>query len=609
MHRILRLFQVFVMWTVIGMLSKIAFLLFHRSITGVTAFSDWCDVVFHGMALDIAIAGYLTLIPALLLVFSIWYRGNVLQKVWKGYFLLTALVCSVAYCVNIILYSYWGFPLDSTPLLYLKTSPADAMASITLLQAMLAVLAILLVAALIALPFLRMGLFPQHGGQRLKRFLETPLMLLLTTLLIIPIRGGIGTGTNHTGTVYYSGNMRLNHAAVNPIFCFVESVTHMEDIAGRYRFMDDEEAERLFRPMLYGEQRTVADSLLKKRERVNVVVVILESFSRYIMSDAGHVKGVTPNLDKLWREGVAFTNFYANSFRTDRALVSILSGLPAQPTMSIMDMPGKSNSLPSIAQTLRSGGYATTLYYGGDADYSNMRSYFMGTGFESVVSEDDFPAKDRTGKWGVADGPLFMRAASDLAASTAPSLKVILTGSSHEPFDVPDHNVLPQPELNAFHYTDACLGEFVNTLQRSRQWENTLVVILPDHLGAYPADIDNYAIWRYHLPLILTGGVVNGGKEVPTVGCQTDLPATLLAMLGFRHDNFLFSRDILDPKAPHFAFFTLDDGMGMVTSTASVVYDNHAKRVITSHGNSADSLALRSKAYLQKLYDHIDRDL
>lgn len=610
MSRIIRLFQVFLLWTATGLVGKCLFLLVHHDMLGITSFTECFDVMYHGLPLDFAIAGYLTLLPALMLIVSVWYRGKALQRLSKAYFALTALLSSVAYIVNIGLYAYWGFPLDSTPLLYLKTSPADAMASVTLWQTLGGLAAITVFTAVMTRSFWQLDIIRTTPRRKLPAYVEVPLLTVLSALLIIPIRGGVSTGTNHTGTVYFSGNMRMNHAAVNPLFCFIESVNHLQDIGGRYRFMDDAEATQLFSTMTYTSERTAeTDILLDSLSRQpNVVIILLESFSKYIMQEAGHVSGVTPCLEKAAAEGVYFTRFYASSFRTDRALVSILSGLPAQPTMSIMDMPGKSNSLPSIAGALRDVGYATTFYYGGDADYSNMRSYFMGTGFETIVSEDNFPSKLRTGKWGVADGPLFQRMLSDITSydGKKPTLRVIMTGSSHEPFDVPDHNVLPSPELNAFHYADECLGRFLEGLRKSPSWNNTLVVILPDHLGACPTTIDNYALWRYELPLILTGGAVRCPRHIDTICCQTDLPATLLALLGVPHDDFLFSRDALDPAAPHFAFFTLDDGMGIVTSSSAMIYDNHARRMVFSQGEKCDSIEKNAKAYLQKLYDYID---
>ena len=380
------------------MISKGAFLLIYHSLFANATFSELCQVFWYGLRLDIAVAGYVTGIPGLLLIATLWSRRRLIHWLWNGYFFLIALLASLAYIANLGLYSYWGFPLDNTPLLYLKTSPADAMASMTWWQMTLLPLVILL----IALVIYKAGasLFPKKRyGARGKKIAESVLLVLLTAALLLPIRGGVGTGTNHVGSVYFSTDNRLNHAAVNPIFSFIEAVVHIEEIGTRYRYLSPEEADSLFEELTYTQLRKDSTQLV---HQPNVILIVLESFSDSIM----HMKGVTPNLLQLQEEGISFTQFYASSFRTDRALVSIHSGLPAQPSMSVMDMPRKSTSLPSIAQQLGKNGYQTTFYYGGDINYSNMRSYFVGTGFQQVVSDADFALSMHTGKWGVADGPV-----------------------------------------------------------------------------------------------------------------------------------------------------------------------------------------------------------
>ena len=600
--------SLFLLWTFIGVLSKLVFLAVYASIIEGISASDWWDVIWHGLVLDVAIAGYLTIIPALIFIASLWIESKVTEWIWKGYVGIVAFISSLAYVANIALYGYWGFPLDNTPLLYIKTSPSDAMASVTTGQLIGGLLAVCASTVFIYLLITRLVKLPK-AQQNGKPLLQTIVILLLTAHLIIPIRGGFGAGTNHTGAVYYSTNIRLCHAAVNPIFCFIESVTHDEDIADRYRFMDDKEATGIFGDMTCTALRgdSVGEfSFRGENKPRNVVVIMLESFSKYIMTEAGHVKGITPNLDRYSREGMYFTRFYANSFRTDRAIVSILSGLPAQPTMSVMDIPHKSTSLPSIASAMGKAGYNSTFYYGGDTNYSNMKSYLMGTGFQNVVSDKDFPNELHTGKWGVADGPVYERILKDMIASdkNEKHLRVVMSESSHEPFDVPFKSHIKEPELNAFYYADKCLDEFVEALKEKTDWDNTLVLIVPDHLGAYPLNIDNYAMWRYEIPMILLGGKITA-QQVETIGCQTDIPATLLGILGVEHNEFLFSKDILDAKAPHFAFFTFPDAMGMVTEENTVIYDNALNKAVFDEGSKKGLNKKKVQAYLQKLYDKI----
>lgn len=601
-------FKIFIRWTIIGVFSKIVFLFIYNSILQGMSVIDWLEVIWHGLRLDIAVAGYLTVVPALLLAVSVWRSGKITRMLWDTWTGIASYACGLAYVSNIALYAYWRFPLDSTPLLYITTSPKAAFASMETWQMWLIPIMIIAVGTIIFLVFGReeLGVGTDQNVPVKKRIATTVALLLCTVALIIPMRGGFGTGTNHTGSVYYSPEVQLNHAAVNPVFSFVESALHREEIATRYRFMDDKEAEGIFKGMTYTQLRSDA-----QRHKYNVVLICLESFSKYIMVESGHVKGVVPNLERYAGEGLYFTNIYANSFRTDRGIVSVLSGLPAQPTMSVMDMPRISTSLPSLAGCLDDEGYETHFYYGGDTNYSNMRSYLVGTGFQHVTSQYDFASYEVTGKWGVADGPVFERMYGDIQrevhSSSTPFFKAFMTSSSHEPFDVPDYQKLKSPELNAFSYTDHFLGVFIERLRKMDCWKNTLVVIVPDHLGAYPEQIDNYQPWRYEIPLIVMGGPVKQPRRIDTVGSQIDICATVLGMMGMEHKEFTYSKDLLDPKAPHFAFFSFPDAMGMATKDSYMYYDNTSKKTIVEQGADPAALLPKAKAYLQKLYDDLGK--
>ena len=601
MKPIKTLISIFVLWTLVGMVSKIPFLLMYNDILS----TDGLLVIWHGLRLDLAIAGYLSMIPGLILIFQEiktygWYRW-----IWKGYFFVTSLLYSLAIIANLGLYGYWGFPLDNTPLLYLKTSPKDAFASVPIWQTIALLITIILVAGLIYKVFIKVTKQHEPTHTPIQRLSSAIALLILTATLILPIRGGISTGTNHTGSVYFSPDIKLNHAAVNPAFCFFESVSHQkQDLSTMYRFMDNKEAEKIFQGMIKTsnseELRVKSEELKTENLKRNILLIILESFSDSIM----HVSGVTPQINKLAAKGLYFPNFYASSTRTDRALASILSGVPAQPTMTILDVPRISNKLPSIASSLSIQGYDTHFYYGGDTNYSNMQSYLMATGFQHVTSETGFPTKERICKWGAPDEYVYNKLFNDIKATDKKWFKVILTESSHEPFDVPykskDTNIASSDVLNAFAYSDKCLGDFINKMRTLPCWSNTMVVIVADHLGAFPENIDNYKQWRYHIPFIILN--VDMDIDVNVTAGQADIPATILSILGYSHHEFLFSKDMRDADAPHFAFFSFPDAMGMVKDGRFMVYDNNSNQL-----QGASELEGPAKAYLQKLYDYLSK--
>lgn len=606
----------------IFLLQKPLFMAVYHALFCDVSWAEWFKVMWHGLPLDFTVAGYLTVVPGLLYIASAWTVSPVLRKVWCGYFMLVSVLMSVIAVTDVVLYEYWGFRLDSTPLFYFLTSPKDVFASVSWWLVAGGVLLMVAYAAALYLLFtyvlLRKAVW-RSMRLPLRRIAVSAVLLVVTGLLFIPIRGGFTVSTMNTGKVYFSSNQRLNHAAINPVFSLLESLFKQKDFASQYRFMQDGEADRLFRTMLdpavasrmAGKADTVstnpADTLFRV-SRPDVVLVILESFSSHLMTELGGVPDVAVNLDRLSREGVLFTNFYANSFRTDRGLVSILSGYPAQPTTSIMKYPHKTQSMPSLAGALCKAGYEAKYYYGGDADFTNMRSYLMSSGFGTIVSDTDFPVTQRLSKWGVHDHLVFRRMLADLQAEGSstgkPRFRVLQTSSSHEPFEVP-YSRLANSRLNAFAYTDSCVGDFVNRYRKLPQWDNTVIVFVPDHLGAYPEDIDNLSFERYKIPLLMVGGALKRPRRIGVVGSQQDIVATVLAQLGLPHGEFTFSKDMLNPASPHFAFFTFPDAFGLLTAGGHVVYDNQAGRTVESEGKSAQVLLRQGEAYLQKLYDDI----
>ena len=73
------------------------------------------------------------------------------------------------------------------------------------------------------------------------------------------------------------------------------------------------------------------------------------------------------------------------------------------------------------------------------------------------------------------------------------------------------------------------------------------------------------------------------------------------------HSAFTFSKDLMNPHAPHFAFFTVPDAFGMVTEENELIYDNKSGKTVVDRGSQRSVNLQKGQAYLQKLYDDIGR--
>ena len=592
-------------------------------------FTELPAVIWHGLPLDLSMAGYLSVIPGLLSIAVVWLKRELVKPIMNIYFIIASLFITCSFLLNASLYPYWKYPLDSTPLFYFFTSPADAIASVSIWQVILSI--VILIVLTIGVWFtLRMrGEKRQQysryaygyggfGSGKRKRFDDfdrhrgrtSIILLLLTGLLFLPIRGGITVSTMNTGQVYYSQNAYLNHSAVNPLFSLLESITHQEDFASQYRFMKDKEADKIFATMTSTSDENTYPLLNEatfKKGTPDILIVIMESFASDIMPSMGSYKDVAVCLDSIAQQSILFTRFYANSFRTDRGMVSILSGYPAQPTTSIMRYPRKTSQLPSIARNLaKYKNYKTTYYYGGDADFCNMRSYLVSQGYQHIISDANFPIEDKLSKWGVPDHILAARMMKDIKAQQnekRPMLRILQTSSSHEPFEVPYHR-LKDKRLNAFAYTDSVMGAIVREYRKLPRWKNTLIVFVPDHVGGYKENLNDHDRSRYQIPLILAGGAISRPMKVGIIGSQQDIAATLLGQLGVEHREFTFSKNMMSDATPKFAFFAVNDAFGIVSEENSLIYDNRAKQTVYDKGEKGFNLK-RGQAYLQKLYDDL----
>lgn len=594
-------------------------------------FTELPAVIWHGLPLDLSMAGYLSVIPGFLSIAVVWLKRDLVKPIMNIYFIIASLFITCSFVLNASLYPYWKYPLDSTPLFYFFTSPADAIASVSIWQVILSI--VILIVLTIGVWFtLRMRgekrqQYSRYGygyegfgrGKRNRfddfdrhRGRTSLVLLLLTGLLFLPIRGGITVSTMNTGQAYYSQNAYLNHSAVNPLFSLFESITHQEDFASQYRFMKDKEADKIFATMTSTSDENTYPLLNEatfKKGTPDILIVIMESFASDIMPSMGSYKDVAVCLDSIAQQSILFTRFYANSFRTDRGMVSILSGYPAQPTTSIMRYPRKTSQLPSIARNLaKYKNYKTTYYYGGDADFCNMRSYLVSQGYQHIISDANFPIEDKLSKWGVPDHIVAAKMMEDIKAQQnekRPMLRILQSSSSHEPFEVPYHR-LKDKRLNAFAYTDSVMGAIVREYRKLPRWKNTLIVFVPDHVGGYKENLNDHDRSRYQIPLILAGGAISRPMKVGIIGSQHDIAATLLGQLGVEHREFTFSKNMMSDATPKFAFFAVNDAFGVVSEENSLIYDNRAKRIVYDKGEKGFNLK-RGQAYLQKLYDDLAR--
>lgn len=622
MKKKIALYFVFVLLFIV---QKPLFMLYHWDVFSVYDFSQWLNVIWYGLPHDLTCAGYVMALPFVLTLVDIWIPGQWHVLFMRWYLRLIIIPLLLIFFVDLELYSHWGFRIDSTALGFFLDNPVSAIGyapvwAIIVFPLVLAVLWWLLQKALIRF-YSRDYEYPFDVPFLNQLLRHSAIAILLCGLLFVAIRGGVTTSTMNVGRVYFSQEMPLNQAATNPMFSFFSSLGK-KDLSKQYRFMSDEEAEEAMLDLLrlgvnQGDSTANAfspiDRELLNTYRPNILLVLLESFNASactaINPDAD--PRILPNVSRLYGEGIGFTNFFANSFRTDRGIVSILASYPGQPTYSVMKDQNKCNNMQHLSKRLNENGYSLQYIHGGDVDFTNQKGFLRSGNFIDIVRDTDFPITDRLSKWGVPDGIMFdytfnLITSEEALSETQPYFKVLQTLSSHEPFDVPFHR-LDNPYCNSAAYTDSCLGAFIDSLKVSPAWDNLLVMILPDHCYAkYPENLQNHELAHFRIPMVWTGGAIKRPRIISTIASQIDISATLLNQLGIDHDDFVFSKDIMDPKLPHFAFYSFSDGFGFVTDSCTYIQDNKHDGFALSDSHDPEGKAERwGKAYLQRLYDDL----
>lgn len=589
----------------IFMIQKPVFMLYNHSLEKGYPLNDYLQVMFHGASLDATTAGYLTALPFIIIIISIWFKKLPIKKILFPYYLIASALLSIAFVVDMGLYPFWGFKLDASIFLYLD-SPKEAFASVSIGFIIIRIIAILLLIALNT--WIMLKVTPTYLKTVNKKAIGLLGTLLLGGILFIIIRGGITESTSNVGQVYFSNDQFLNHSAVNPNFSLLSSLSKSKDFASEFDFFEENQRAELFKDLYPTHD---GDSILQvlNSKRPNILIILLEGFGGVYVEPLGGLPDVSPNLNRLSEEGIFFTQCYANSFRTDRGTICALSGYLGLPNASVMKIPAKSRTLPAISEELVKAGYSTDFLYGGDINFTNMKSYLLSKGYQKLTADKDFSLAEQTSNvWGVNDDITFEYLYQQLCnRQEGPWFTTFLTLSSHEPFEVP-YNRLQEKTPNAFAYTDDCLGKFIDKLKRTPVWENLLIVCLPDHGSIYPRGSSDWGGKYSHIPMLWIGGAVKQPMKIDKIMNQTDMAATLLGQMGLDHSMFTFSRNVLGSSYTYpFAFYCYNNGFSFRDSTGVSAFDNNIMQTTYNDPIPNEKRVERGKSILQTVYDDLGR--
>lgn len=606
------LFKQFVFWMLFFAFVRLVFLLFHLQII-LSEKADLLSIVasfYHALKLDISTCCYILFIPFIVNTLKLFFRFKTLNKILTVYTVIIIFIISLITVAELGVFSEWQTKLHYKSLLYLlqpkeifKTAPTD----ITLL--LIAILLIIFTLSLfIYLKFFRVNVKKITANY----FAAIVSILIIPILLFIGIRGGVKPIPISQSEVFYSRHSVLNFAAMNSFWNLAYSISHSYEIMNEnpFVFYDKDEVKQLVEEI----HKTSIDSTISvlTTKRPNIVVLILESWSANIIESISGEKGFTPEFHKLQKEGLLFINFYACGTRSQQAVSAIFSGFPSTPLVDITESIEKYSRLPSFTSELKSNGYSTSFYFGGQLSYGNMKSYLMSNDFERLIEEADFDNSIPKGKLGVHDEFVYTRHIEDLNNEKQPFLSAVFTLSSHPPYDMPmkTKKFIKGSEknyLNSIYYADQCLGKYFEEAKKQKWYSNTLFVLVADHSRSTHLHLGYGEPGHYKIPLLLYGDVIKDefkGSINKKNGSQHDIAATILSQMDMAFDEFSWSKNLLNINSPDFAYYAFVEGLGWVRPDNYFVWDKkiHGYYSVHLQAELKDSIIKEGKSYLQHLF-------
>jgi len=604
-------------WLLFFNFTRLLFILYYIKIIHIEniPFFETMEVFWYSLKLDFATTCYIIFIPFLILIIQGFWNIKWLDRVNQIYTGIIIFFYSLLTVAEMGIYAEWKTKLAYKVIKYLY-HPSEIYNSAE--TGTFFLLIFLFVVIFSVGLFIYLEVFFIQIETRKRKFLPNLIFTTLTPVfLFIGMRGGVQQIPINQSESYYSDHNILNIAAVNNAFnLYISVFENLPNFARNpYVFMDEKKAKRIVERIYSSSNDSTINILTTNRP--NIVILILESWSADLIADLGGKPGITPEFTKLEKNGILFDQIYASGSRSEQGMASIFGGFPAHPISSITVQPDKFVKLPSLPKMLKSNGYSSSFYFGGQLIYGNIKSYIIYNGFDKIMDVYDFPKNFPRGKLGIHDEFTLGYMLKDLNDMKQPFFSSLFTVSTHSPWDQPFPKLIKWGEnereyINAAYYTDHCLGKFFKNAEKQSWYSQTLFIIVADHSH------NSYRNWHveskeYHrIPLLFIGGAIKKeflGTVCHKLGDQYDIAATLLAQLNIPHTGFKWSKNLLDINSPEFAYYSTEDGVGWIRPNAYFTYEKKPNYYYWwTDPKTPDSILNEGKAYLQMVFSEYLND-
>lgn len=537
--------------------------------------------LLHGLRMDLILVSFALVPPLLLLALAPRPLGRLAAigaRAWALVALLLVVFVEIAtfpffaqYDVrpNLLFVQYLDYPVEVAKLLW-----NEQRLNLLVSAAVLAVLTVLFVR--------RRMLADAHALTRARWRHRAPWFLPLALLLALGARSSLGHRPANISDALYSPSRVANEVAKSSVYSVAyETYRARQDgggKAGSYGAIPMAEAYERTRRLL-DVSSTDAERPLTRPLPVthpsprprNLVIIVQESMSGSFVGHLGAARGVTPHLDALARESIAFTRLHATGTRSIQGLSAMSAGFPAPPGEGVLKRAKAQRDFFTLAAALKPAGYHASFIYGGEARFDDMRAWYLGNGFDEVIEQKDFKNPSFVATWGVSDEDLMRKAHERFLAHHAagrPFVSVVFSQSNHAPFELPEGRIAWEPGVprasvrNAVKYADYAVGQFFALAKAAPYYRDTVFVVVADHTERSHGD-DVLPVPGFHIPGVLhLAGLAP--QRIDSIASQPDLLATALGMLGVPVTAPVMGNSVFDPDRQPFALMNFNGTYGLL---------------------------------------------
>jgi len=583
-HRFSPVLLAVIVLCTVSLMTRIALMLF--SVHNI----DWSianvvRIFMIGMLYDMAAASF-ACIPIVIYLWIFparWYRKKVSRILLFMYFFIVVLTLLFNAVSEWFFWEEFSVRYNFIAVDYLVYT-TEVIGNIRQSYPINTILAIMILFAVAVVFLLRKLIWAEnYVEQRFKKRSVYALLLLSLPLLVY-------FGLSHKWK-YLSSNQYVNELSGNGMYDFGFAFWNNQlDYNTFYKTLAISKVESIIQHILGkatdNTKFTYTTRMVDNKQpenKMNVVLISVESLSAEFLGSFGNNQHITPELDTLAKTGMLFTNLYASGTRTVRGLEALSLCIPPTPGQSIVKRPDNRN-LFTLGSVFRSKGYHSRFIYGGYGYFDNMTEFFSNNGYEvtdrSALSDSEIHYSNI---WGVADEDLFTLSLRELDKdyqNGKPFFAQIMTVSNHRPYTYPEGRIdIPSKTSRegAVKYTDYAIGKFIREARQKPWFSNTLFIIVADHCASSAGKVE-LPVDRYHIPMIFYAPGHIAPSRFEKLTAQLDIGPTILGYLNFKYESKFFGNDVFKMEdTEQRAFISTYQSLGYIRDGKLVVLDPNKK--------------------------------